>query len=98
MIKKRKEVLIMPSNIDTKQEDKTRKSKIRFIAGCWGATIILWTFIILSQSGNIPVVTTIFKNAPPDIQEYFSRNQAARKAIRRIMGQKKEFNWDKIAN
>ena len=37
-------------------------------------------------------------SAPPDIQEYFSRNQAARKAIRRIMGQKKEFNWDKIAN
>lgn len=57
----------MPSNIDTKQKDKTRKSKIRFIVGCWLATITIWVFIILNQSGKIPGVATIFKNAPPEL-------------------------------
>lgn len=37
-------------------------------------------------------------NAPPDIMEYLNSNQAAISAIRRIMGQKKEFNWDTIAH
>ncbi len=36
--------------------------------------------------------------APPDIQEYLNGNLAAQSAIRRIMVQKKEFNWDTIAH
>lgn len=35
-------------------------------------------------------------SAPPDIMEYLDLNPAARKAIRRIMGQRKEYNWDTI--
>lgn len=32
----------------------------------------------------------------PDILEYLSNNQAANDAIRRIMGQKAEYNWNII--
>ena len=37
-------------------------------------------------------------SAAPDIMEYLNSNQAAIRAIRRIMVQQKEFNWDTIAH
>lgn len=36
-------------------------------------------------------------SAPPDITEYLELNPAARDAIRRIMGQKQEYNWNTIS-
>lgn len=36
------------------------------------------------------------EDAPPDIAEYLKHNNAARKAIRRVIGQGREYNWDAI--
>ena len=35
-------------------------------------------------------------SAPPDIMEYLNVNPAAKSAIRRIIGQREEYNWDMI--